>query len=103
MCRRLWIFQGDTAQIPTVTDREALRKELALTRQRGYSLDNEEFGSGIICLAAPIFDYSGAVVGTVGCSFSTVNCSIQTIYEHCGEEIIKTAKQISVCMGYCAD
>jgi DNA-binding IclR family transcriptional regulator len=38
----------------TITDPRKLKAELKRTRQQGYSLDNEEFMSGVICMAVPV-------------------------------------------------
>jgi len=38
----------------TITDRGGLLAELALTRKRGYALDNEEFMDGVRCVAVPV-------------------------------------------------
>lgn len=84
----------------TITDREKLYQELDIIRERGYSLDNEEFGNGIVCLSAPVFDYSGKVTGVIGCSLSTVYCSVDKIYERCGDFLVETARRISKRLGY---
>ena len=84
----------------TITQPAALREELAHIRERGYSLDNEEFGHGIVCMSAPVFGHTGSAIGVIGCSLSTVYCSVQEIYSRCGEKLLETASQISKCMGY---
>jgi DNA-binding IclR family transcriptional regulator len=38
----------------TITNEFALRKELEITRERGYGVDRGEFEEGIVCVAAPI-------------------------------------------------
>jgi DNA-binding IclR family transcriptional regulator len=38
----------------TITDARKLRTELKRTKQQGFSLDNEEFMSGVICMAVPV-------------------------------------------------
>ncbi|WP_336492420.1 IclR family transcriptional regulator [Methylobacterium nigriterrae] len=43
----------------TLTDPGALAGELARIRHQGYALDDEEFLSGLFCIAVPIFDRSG--------------------------------------------
>jgi IclR family transcriptional regulator, blcABC operon repressor len=49
-------------------DVEALLKELALTRRRGYSLDEEAVREGVCSIGAPVFDASGlAVAGVAVC------------------------------------
>lgn len=52
----------------TITDREALLKELAHIRQAGVAYDNEEFEEGLRCIAAPIYNEQGRIVAAV--SFS---------------------------------
>ena len=55
----------------TLTDVEALATDLALTRERGWSLDDEERHAGMRCIAAPIFDASGAAVAGISISGPT--------------------------------
>lgn len=45
----------------TICDREALIEELELSRDRGFSLDNEEQLLGVRCIGAPILDSSSRV------------------------------------------
>ncbi len=48
-----------------------LKKDLVLTRERGYSIDNEEVYLGSRCIAAPIFDQTGKVTAAVSVSGPT--------------------------------
>ena len=50
----------------SVTEPAALSAELALTRQRGYSVDDEGVRLGVYCLAAPVLDAAGRPVAAVG-------------------------------------
>lgn len=43
----------------TLTDAEALRDELGRIRREGHAFDDEEFLSGLFCVAVPIFDRTG--------------------------------------------
>ena len=86
--------------VNTITDSDALRSELCQIREQGYALDREEFGNGIICIAAPIFDASQKAIAAVGCSMSTVNASVDNILTICGYDVIETAREISRCYGY---
>lgn len=43
----------------TITSRTAFVKELALTRRRGWALDNAEEYDGVYCIAVPILDRTG--------------------------------------------
>ena len=83
----------------SITISKELKKELETIRKRGYSLDNEEYGHGIICMSVPIFDHTKTVIGVIGCSLSTVYCSVEEIYDRCGRRLMQTAEQISKCMG----
>lgn len=49
----------------TIVDRVALYEVLADIRLKGYSLDNEENEEGLTCVARPVFNYTGAVVGAL--------------------------------------
>jgi IclR family transcriptional regulator, acetate operon repressor len=52
----------------TITERDALRAELRRIRERGYALDDEEIEIGLKCVAAPIQDGSGTVIGALSIS-----------------------------------
>jgi IclR family transcriptional regulator, blcABC operon repressor len=43
-----------------------LLKDLALTRQRGHSIDDENVREGVYCIGAPVFDASGQPVAGIG-------------------------------------
>lgn len=51
----------------TLTDREALRAELATVRERGYAFDDEERFRGVCCVALPVMD-AGDVIGAISVS-----------------------------------
>ena len=84
----------------TLTKPDEIKKELRTIRERGYALDNEELGKGTVCIAAPIYDYTQSVIGVVGCSLSTVYCSVDEVYDRCGAKLVQTADQISRSLGY---
>jgi DNA-binding IclR family transcriptional regulator len=52
----------------TITDPDVLRRHLDTVRQQGYSVDNEEYDSCVCCIAVPIYDCRGHVVGAMGIS-----------------------------------
>jgi len=56
----------------TFTTRRSLDDEIARTRARGYSVDNEEFAPGIRCVARPIYDDGGRMIAAVGVSGPSV-------------------------------
>lgn len=55
----------------TITDAGQLERELALVREKGYALTSEELEKGLISIAVPVRDQSGAVVAVIACSTST--------------------------------
>jgi IclR family KDG regulon transcriptional repressor len=63
----------------TITDPEVLRIHLEQTRRQGYSVDDEEFDYGVRCVAAPVRDYRGKVVGAIGISGPAGRISLEGI------------------------
>jgi DNA-binding IclR family transcriptional regulator len=45
----------------TITESKRLRAELARIRRQGYSIDNQEFMSGVVCMAVPVAGPKGEV------------------------------------------
>ncbi len=44
----------------TITSTDGLLDELAVIRNRGFAIDNEEYTPGVFCIAVPVFDTNGA-------------------------------------------
>jgi DNA-binding IclR family transcriptional regulator len=78
----------------TTTDPEALRQELAVTRKRGYSQDNEEFMAGMAAIAVPIFDPQNRLLATLSVHAPVMRCSIEQIIDFCGP-LQKAAAKLS--------
>ncbi|MBE6930458.1 MAG: IclR family transcriptional regulator [Ruminococcaceae bacterium] len=76
-----------------------MEEKLAAVRAEGRATDVEEYGPGIICVAAPVFDMSGQVVGTIGVSTSTVYCTEQELLANQGQKVIAAAREISEKLG----
>lgn len=55
----------------TLTQLDALMRDLRLTRQRGYSFDAEEKNIGMRCIAAPVFDVYGEAIAGLSISGPT--------------------------------
>ena len=83
----------------TITERSALLSELDAIRRKGYATDCEEFGNGITCVAAPVFDHTGKVIGTVGCSAYTVNGSCDKGIERLLSPVLESAMELSRRLG----
>jgi len=55
----------------TISNPEAMRKELKQVREQGYAFDDEEHEPGIICVAVPIRSSGGAVLGALSVTSTT--------------------------------
>ena len=84
----------------TITERTALLSELEEIRKNGYAVDREEFGNGITCVAAPVFDHTGKAVGAVGCSAFTLNGNSDEVIARLRPPVMKSAETLSVRLGY---
>jgi len=65
----------------TITDLEALRGELALTRARGFGIDNEEYTPGLFCLALPVRVAGGRVPAAISVAIPTSRAGIDRLAE----------------------
>ena len=83
----------------TITNKSALLKELEEIRNNGYATDREEFGNGIACIAAPIFDYTEKAIGVIGCSAFTSNKKCEEIINKLLPDVLSAAKKISTTLG----
>ena len=83
----------------TITEKTEIIKELENIRINGYATDREEFGNGVVCAAAPIFDYSGKVIAVIGCSAFTLDGKSAEIIEKLLPSVRDAAKEISTRLG----
>nr|WP_174838559.1 MULTISPECIES: IclR family transcriptional regulator [unclassified Ruegeria] len=63
----------------TLTSEQALRRDLAAIRKRGYAVDNEEHEPGIICVACPILTDGGRLLGAVSVTGSTERMKLEQL------------------------
>jgi IclR family acetate operon transcriptional repressor len=64
-----WQAAGWSASRPARSPiRDAIEADMALTRQRGYAIDDEEKTEGMRCIAAPVLDLHGEVVAGISVS-----------------------------------
>jgi len=65
----------------TIVDPKMMQFELDKTRSLGYAIDDEEFNHGVRCVAAPVIDYRGKVIGALGISGPAARIPIDRIPE----------------------
>ncbi len=83
----------------TVIEKHEILENLEKIRKNGYATDLEEFGNGITCVAAPIYDYSGKVIAAIGCSAFTFDNRCDEAVEQMLPDVSKAAKEISIRLG----
>ena len=83
----------------TLTTPAQIRREVDLTRKRGYSLDDEEFNLGIRCLAAPVYGADGSVAAAIGITAATVRFTKERIPEM-ATAVKSAATELSRLLGY---
>lgn len=80
----------------TMTNIDNILKHYRLCREQGFAICDEEINLGVVAVAAPVFNYDGSVLGSIGVTCIKVNTSIPTLVKI----ICDTAKEISQTMGY---
>lgn len=83
----------------TLMTLKELKREVEVTLDRGYSLDNEEFNRGVRCLAVPVFNAAGTVVAAIGITASIVRFTDDRIPEMAGK-VQSVANELSHLLGY---
>ena len=66
----------------TITDPEMLADEIKITKDRGFSTDNEEFLNGMIAVAVPISDSQGRLLATLSVHAPTQRISLEQLTEY---------------------
>ena len=83
----------------TITHRDALLADLALTRARGYALADEELEIGLVAVGAPLLDFDGRVVAAISLAGPKTRLPDGRIAE-IGLLVAAAARRISIHLGY---
>ena len=75
----------------TLRTKERLRAEIDEVRRTGIAFDDGEVSDELRCAAAPVSDFSGRVVGTIGISGPSWRLSIQALHKNAA--ILKAAAE----------
>ena len=84
----------------SICEASSLSKELERVKANGFATDNEEFGRGIVCVAAPVFDRFGQVAGTAGISATTIDFSLEELVKAHSGKVVACAQKISSSLGF---
>ncbi len=80
----------------TIVDKDQLMAELNMARAKHYAMCREEYLSGLVSIAAPLFDpISGSGVGAVSFDFSVLRTSADEIEATYADMIKQTAATLS--------
>lgn len=90
-------FAAYTAR--TVTTHDALAVELDAARRRGYATEREELALGRACVAAPIRDRSGQVVGALSISGPLSAIRIEERESELAQRALEAADRVSSALG----
>ncbi len=95
-----------TVRLPAFMSMPAMRRsdllhELAATRERGYSIDDENVRQGVYCMAAPVFDASGEVVAGVGICLQKASLKPRFVTQQ-RDTVLDVARQLSQRLGAAA-
>ena len=84
----------------TITDQNAFLHELDAIRERGYALDVGEHEVNVRCIAAPILDWQGAVVGAISIAGPDTRMPDPLLGSPMAAEVVNTAATISRALGF---
>lgn len=90
--------QLEPRTVNTIVDPVALKEELKMIRENGYSVDKEELSRGINCIAAPIMNNENKVVAAISISAPKVRIN-KTTFEFAKKAVVDAARRISKQMG----
>jgi IclR family transcriptional regulator, KDG regulon repressor len=86
----------------SITSVEALRREIAEVRRAGAAFDDGEFDAEVRCVALPVRDFSGQVIGAIGISGPVWRLSIEALQKRA--RLARTAAdRLSAEFGYTGD
>jgi DNA-binding IclR family transcriptional regulator len=83
----------------SISDVETLLQDLAATRDRRYSVDQQEAAVGVWCVGAPVRDHTGRAIAAI--SLSTIKEFFAP--EEAGPQVCAAAVEISRAMGWRGD
>ena len=82
----------------TITDAGDLRRELAVIKAEGLSIDREERNEGMRCIAAPVFDANDEAVAGISVSGPTHRMKDDTI-AHMSAHVLEAAQALTIAIG----
>lgn len=92
-------LKGLTAN--TITDPDLLHNELINVAQKGYSIDDQEYDSGVVEIAAPVIDSYGVIIGALSIVGPVMRFTGTRIENELLQLVVKNAALLSKTFGNC--
>lgn len=91
------------AQLAPVTPKtlltpRALRDDVEATRARGFSIDDEEFHLGQVCVGVPVRDFQSRLVAAISISIAKPRLEVEALSMF-AEELVKAGLSVSAALG----
>lgn len=84
----------------TITNIDDLLAEIDKVRAQGYSVDNQEYGLGLYCMARPVRDYTQKIIAAVSVSMLYGRSLEEGVREQTLEALADCCANISRDLGY---
>src|SRR5262249_28166026 len=72
-----------------ITDADVLMREIAEVQRTGVAFDDGEFNAEVRCVAVPVTDFTGQVIGALGISGPIWRLSNQAL--HASAQVVRAA------------
>jgi DNA-binding IclR family transcriptional regulator len=83
----------------TLTTSDSLKAELVVTRERGFAVDDEELEEGLRCISAPVRNYSGRVIASMGIAGPVFRVTRGKV-PRLARAVMAAARDLSADLGY---
>ena len=83
----------------SIRGEKALKEELKRIRERGWAIDDEEHEENVMCLGAPVRDYTGKAIAAISVSWPLFRFDKEN-FEKIVERIKETTSALSKILGY---
>jgi DNA-binding IclR family transcriptional regulator len=95
-------FKGSFVKLTpnTIDNIDKLKEELEKVRQNGFALDLEEYEEGVVCVAAPVFNFMRKVIAGISISAPKMRMPEEKLIKEIAPFVKNAAKQLSFKFGY---
>lgn len=97
--RELMISQVHPMTSKTIVDKELLRKEILLVRERGYATSFDEYSLGFSSVSGPVINNKNETLCVIGITVPSVRITAE-LAEKMGSRIREYCTELSKCFGW---